>query len=365
MPQLSAEPDPDRSLGHARIIVDGVGQVPADVSFKLWREGYPTPNLGHRGWQVAEERLKPVAAAVEGGHLVLVVSPAVTRHLEVEPYVFALPSVGVEAPIFWPDTIDIFEGELPAAVEVPPEPALSEYRPPPIANPQAESTQSVEAAPAVQPAPPPPDRVEQSSASADPEPVRNERKLPLIVGGAAGLLILAGAAAWWFVLREPAPPPPAPTLTPPIAQQPQPQPASPLVTPTPAAAASWPDGTDALSLQDVVQRAPNPEGIYNVARRRQTDGKHDDALVLFEEAADRGYAPAMTAVARLYDPNGFVAGRPFRSPDPRAAARFYRDAVRAGDAGAEAPRAALRATLEEQARGGNSTAESALREFWQ
>jgi len=364
VPQLSAEPDPDRSLGHARIIVDGVGQVPADASFKLRREGYPTPNLGLRGWQVAEERLKPVAAVVEGGHLVLVVSPAVTRHLEVEPYVFALPAAGVEAPIFWPDTIDIFEGELPAAVEVPPEPAPPEYRPAPVASPQAEIAQSIEAAPAVQPVPLPSNRAEQSSAAADPEPVRNERNLPMVLGGAAGLLILAGAATWWFVLREPVPPSSAPTLTPPIAQQPQPV-SPPVVTPTPPAAAIWPDGTDALSLQDVVQRAPNPEGIYDVARRRQIDGKHDDALVLFEEAADRGYAPAMTAVARLYDPNGFVAGRPFRSPDPRAAARFYRDAVRAGDAGAEAPRAALRATLEEQARGGNSTAESALREFWQ
>jgi hypothetical protein len=79
-----------------------------------------------------------------------------------------------------------------------------------------------------------------------------------------------------------------------------------------------------------------------------------------------GFVPAaaLTAVARLYDPIGFVAGRPFRAPDPRAAARYYRDAVQKGDAAAQAPRAALKTWLEEQARAGNGTAETALKEFW-
>ncbi|MCA3435222.1 MAG: VWA domain-containing protein [Roseomonas sp.] len=104
--------------------------------------------------------------------------------------------------------------------------------------------------------------------------------------------------------------------------------------------------------------------IHAAALRRQAAGRHDDALVLFEEAGERGHAPALTAVARLYDPIGFVAGRPFRAPDPRAAARYYRDAVQRGDAAAEAPRAALKTWLEEQARAGNGSAETTLREFW-
>ena len=56
-------------------------------------------------------------------------------------------------------------------------------------------------------------------------------------------------------------------------------------------------------------------------------------------------------------------GQPFRSPDPRAAARYYRDAAQRGDAGAAAPRAALRAWLEEQAPR-NQSAADALKEFW-
>jgi hypothetical protein len=39
--------------------------------------------------------------------------------------------------------------------------------------------------------------------------------------------------------------------------------------------------------------------------------------------------------------------------------------VQKGDAAAQAPRAALKTWLEEQARAGNGTAETALKEFWQ
>jgi TPR repeat protein len=119
-----------------------------------------------------------------------------------------------------------------------------------------------------------------------------------------------------------------------------------------------------MNLRDLVQSASDAAAIHAAALRRQAAGRHDDALVLFEEAGERGHAPALTAVARLYDPIGFVAGRPFRAPDPRAAARYYRDAVQKGDAVAQAPRAALKTWLEEQARAGNGTAETALKEFW-
>ena len=116
-------------------------------------------------------------------------------------------------------------------------------------------------------------------------------------------------------------------------------------------------------LREVVERAPNAQALHAVALRRQQAGRHDDSLVLFEEAAEKGHAPAMTALARLYDPNGFRPGQPFRSPDPRAAARYYRDAAQRGDAAADAPRAALKAWLEEQAPR-NQSAADALKEFW-
>ena len=126
----------------------------------------------------------------------------------------------------------------------------------------------------------------------------------------------------------------------------------------------WPEASDGLALRDVVGRAPNAAGIAAAAARRQQQGRHDDALVLYEEAAERGIAAAMTALARLYDPVDFRRGEPFASPDPRQAARYYRDAVRAGDPAAAAHRERLRAWLSQQAAAGNETARDALSEFW-
>ncbi len=387
MASVTAEPDSSRSIGYARIVIDGLNQMPEDPGFRIWREGYPTPNLGPRGWQVREERLKPMQMVIEGTQVVLVVSPAVTRFLDVEPYVFALPAAGVEAPLFWPDTIDVFEGDLPPATEQPPEEpvtrlslpganrGLDEPAPvPSTVSPPSTATETPAVAPPIATTPPP-----------RPEP-KDGARLPLILAGVAGvmLLVLLGGGAWWFWLRPTDPPPPAPiaqippnppAVPPPVTPPVQPPVAPPAPAPDPGpilstppapgpAAPTWPDGTDALTLRDLVERAPNPAGIHAAAWRRQAEGRHDDAFVLFEEAADRGHAAALTAIGRMYDPNGFVPGRPFTSPDPRSAARFYRDAARANDPGVAAPRAALRETLDAQAQRGNGSAASALQEFW-
>ena len=336
MVSLSAEPDLGRSLGHARIVLHGMAQPPGDAVFCIRREGYPAANLGQRGWQVREERLKPLQVLQEGGNTVLVVGPAVTRHLEPAPFVFLLPGAGVEAPLFWPDTIDVFDGELPQ--DAPPPPPT----PPP---------------PSLPPAPPPSlppspgnDQAPVPQSEVKPAGTARSRRLPVLLG--LGLLLMAGGGAAWFLSDRPESPP-----TPPPSPSPPPAPPSPPE-------ASWLERSDGLSLRALVESAPDAAGIHAAALRRQAAGRHDDALVLFEEAGERGHPPSLTALARLYDPNGFVAGRPFRSPDPRAAARYYRDAATRGDAAADAPRAALKSLLEEQARTGNNTAETALREFW-
>jgi hypothetical protein len=359
MVSLRAEPDPDRPLGHARIVLDGLAQAPADAAFCIRREGYPSPNLGLRGWQVREERLSPLRVASESGSTVLVVGPAVTRHLEPAPYIFILPAAGVEGALFWPDTIDVFDGEIPPETPAPPPapPAPLVAAPAPAPPPPVRPPVPQPAPPVATPAPTRPIVGDAASVPAAPN------RAPALLGLGALLLAAAGGGAWWFLSREapPAPPQvavPAAPVAPPVA--PPPVAVSPPPPPTPP----WPDGTDGLTLRDVVERAPDAAGIHAAALRRQAAGRHDDALVLFEEAAERGHAPASTALARLYDPNGFVPGRPFRNPDPRAAARYYREAAQKGDAAAADPRAVLRGLLEGQARAGNGTAETALREFW-
>ncbi len=345
---LRADAAPDLPMGHARIVIPGLAAPPPDPSFTLRRENFDRANLGPDGWQVAEARLRPVSAGVQGSDTVLVVGPAVSQHVESGPVVFALPDAGIEGRLFWPE-IDVFVGDLPSADAAPAPP--SQAPPPPRPAPAA-SLPASPADPLSSPVEPPP----SPAAVARPLiPAKSPRKPLLVVIAAA---MVAGAAAWWFLadaertpVRFPSPPPP---------QLPPAQPAPP---PAPAAA-PWPEGTDGLSLPDLVARAPDATAIHAAALRRQAAGRHDDALVLFEEAAERGHAPALTALARLYDPDGFVPGRPFRTPDPRASARYYRDAVERGDPAAAAPRAALRSTLEAQAREDNSTAASALREFW-
>ena len=328
------------SLGHARITLAGV-QAPSDGGFRIVREGYAAANLGRRGWQVQEEKLSPVEIRQEGADTVLVIGPRLTRHLEPGPLVFLLPATGLEASLFWPDDIDVFDGDLPPETVMPREPETAP-KPPPVA--------AAPPAPAPSPAPPPREDIGV--------PARQEgtSRMPLFAGIGLLLLVAIGGATWWFTASPPAPlPVPAPVVTP----TPTPTPPAPI-----AAERPWLERSDGMNLRDLVQSASDAAAIHAAALRRQAAGRHDDALVLFEEAGERGHAPALTAVARLYDPIGFVAGRPFRAPDPRAAARYYRDAVQKGDAAAQAPRAALKTWLEEQARAGNGTAETALKEFW-
>lgn len=346
-----AEPDNTRKpLGHARLVVAGLppGAAVGAAGFRLRREGHSRNNLGPKGWQVGEELLRPLDTVQEGAETVFVLGPRVTRHLEVGPVFLVLPGLG-EAGLIWPDTIEVYDGELPEAATFPAEPpepllapATAAPKPPPIA----------ERAPVPPPPAPPPD-----PAPVPPPPTAKKPPVAALAGGGAGLLALAALAAWFLVGQEAEAPPPVP---PPIAAAP---PAVPAALPTPPRPA-WPDSADALAPREVVAQAPDAAGIRLAALRRQQQGRHDDALVLLEEAAERGDAAAKTALGRLYDPIGFEPGRPFRSPDPRAAARHYRDAEGAGDAAATPLRAALRGWLQQRADGGNASAAAALREFW-
>jgi hypothetical protein len=342
---LRIENDRRFSLGHARITLQGV-QTPTDGGFRIVREGYSAANLGRRGWQVQEEKLTPVEIRQEGADTVLVIGPRLTRHLEPGPLVFLLPAAGLETSLFWPDDIDVFDGELPPEPVMPRE---AETAPKPL---------PVAIAP---PAPAPSTAASPREDIAAPAKREGGSRVSVLAGSGLLLLVAIGGAVWWFTGSSPAPSPAsAPVATP------APPPAAPAPPPAPATAERpWLERSDGMALRDLVQSAPDVAAIHAAALRRQAAGRHDDALVLFEEAGERGHAPALTAVARLYDPIGFVAGRPFRAPDPRAAARYYRDAVQKGDAAAEAPRAALKTWLEEQARAGNGTAETALKEFWQ
>jgi hypothetical protein len=142
-----------------------------------------------------------------------------------------------------------------------------------------------------------------------------------------------------------------------------PPPTAPVSPTPPRAGPAWPAGTDGMTPREVVAAAPDAPGILLVAKRRQQEGRFDDAVALLEEAAERRQAEASFLLAQLLDPVGFVAGRPFQQPDAFQAARRYTEAVCGGHAAAEAPRAALRAHLEQRAAAGETEARDALAEF--
>jgi hypothetical protein len=331
---VRAESDPDRPLGHARIVVTGLAAMPADTGFVIRREGYERANLGPRGWQVSEAQLTPLAVRQHANAVVLSVGPDLVRHMEAGPAIFAWPAARIEAVLFWPDDIDVFDGELPRDVPEPVSPP-----PAPLAAPTPRPA-PIDTAPTPTPTP----MIGTAPVATLPERPRDGGNRALLTILALLALGAAAASGWYFLYGPGAP-------------QPQQQ------TAQAAPVATWPEGTDSLSLQDLVAKAPNVQGIYTAALRRQAAGRHDDALVLLEEAGEKGHAPALAALARLYDPVGFEAGKPFRSPDPRAAARYYREAVRKGDAAAGERRAALKSFLEAQA-ATNPSAADALKEFW-
>jgi hypothetical protein len=185
---------------------------------------------------------------------------------------------------------------------------------------------------------------------------------PLLLG--LGQLLLAaagGAGTWWWLTRSEAPAPGPIAVAPP-----PPPPAQPTTPPPPPPPArpGWPEAADPLTPREVVNQAPSQDALLAVARRRQQQGRHEDALLLFLTLADRNVAVAMTALGRMYSPVNFPERQPFNSPDPRQAALFLRRAADAGDAEAVALRAQLKTWLEARAAQGNPTARDTLAEFW-
>lgn len=347
--------------GHAIILLQGVMDLPADPRFRILREGWGKGTLGPEGWQVSDALISPdrVESSPQGVRLYL--GPQVVDWLEAGPVLFRLPAARIEAPLFWPD-VPPLHGGSGHTIAVPP-PAARPAPPPPPPLPTADPDATIAVA-APRPVAPLPLSVPQ------PAPVAASRSmLPWILLALLLVLAAAGGAYWWFVLRERTAPA-APVQTDPIEVAPEPLPRTPPPQPDlppvrPQVEPAAPASLDGLSVPEVIARAASPAAIAEEAGRRYEAGRYDDALLLWEAAARAGNAASLTRLAGLYDPVGFVPGRPFRDPDPRQAARHYREAVAAGDAGAAEPRARLRQWLDDRAREGDFNAPLTIRDFWQ
>jgi hypothetical protein len=336
--------------GHALVRIAGLGAVPADPRFAIRREGWERGVLGPDGWQVGAALLTPDRVSAEGGEIVLAIGPAVVDVVEAGPLRFGLPAAAVDVVVFWPDLTTSHAGGGGPIPHRPPTPRAAAPVPAVTAA-EEDATIAI----------PPPLPEPRQPLAAEPAPGRAAWPLLLV------LLLLAAAGAggtyWWLLpvdepprtVLEPSPPAAATVATP--------EPAAPPAPPPPAAEPPTPSLAD-LTVPQVIARAPGVAEIGAEAAARAARGLHEDALLLWEAAARLGHAPSLTALGRLYDPVGFQPGRPFRTPDPRQAARYYQQAVRAGDAGAEPPRAALRDWLQQQAGRGDTLAPLTLQDFW-
>ncbi len=344
--RLRIEEDPYRpGEGCARVVLPGMaGREAPAVTFT--REGFGADSLGPDGWQVAAGRLTPIESASEGDDLVLVLGPEAAEHLEPGPVRLGIPAIGIDQVVIWPEIAPAQAGKRGGfganrPGQAPPRrvPGRAETPPPPPKPPASDETVVLRPTPRAEPLPPP--------RPIDPPPIRAPEapqpasRLPLVL---LALLLLAGAgaAAWWFW------PAPAVVATPSAPAAPAAPPADPTATATPAEIA-------AMNLP--------PARVLEIGQARQAT-RPQDALLLIELAADAGHAPAISALARLYDPATFTPGGALSMPNPTKAAELWRAAERAGDTAAAAPRAILRDRLETAARGGDTVAQLALRDFW-
>jgi hypothetical protein len=336
--------------GCARLVLPGLAGRGTPNAVTFTREGFGADSLGPDGWQVAAGRIEPIEVTDEGGSLVVVLGPEAAEHLQTGPVRLGIPSLGVDQIVVWPDIAPAVAGRRDGfgaqrrGEEV-------QRRIPPKAAPAAPAD---DATITLRQAPPPVAPLPQAERILPPEvPSSSASRLPLILL-AALLLVGAGAGGWWFWPQLNAWLNPA---QPQVAQPAQPtQPAQPPADPA--------DPTENATPAEIAAMRLPPERILEIAQRRGARGRHGDALLLLELAADTQHGPALAALARLYDPATFAAGGALSAPNAVKAAELFRAAERAGDASAAPPRAALRQRLEASARNGDAIAALALRDFW-
>jgi hypothetical protein len=328
---VRAEVDPDHPAGHALIWVTGAATAVGTPGFRVQRDaGWGDDKLGSGGWQGSDALLQPDGAEARGSDLMLRVGWNVCRYLEAGVYEFSVPSAGLaQMGLSWPDIVPQHAGtsrppELPAA----PTTALPTTGLPMtgLIDPPAPKLMSTV---------PPPD-----APAALPSGMV---KSAMLAASLAALLL--GAGVYYWLHREP-------DRTE-LAEAPAPEP-----TPTQVAT-----GLGGLSVPDVLTRAPNPAAIAAEGQQRLRSDRRDDGLLLLEAAADRADPAAAAALGRLYDPVLFQPGGPIPRPDPRQAARYYRDAARGGADVADA-REALRQNLQARVQAGDLGATLNLKDFW-
>jgi hypothetical protein len=333
--QAFVEPDPQQPYGHALVRVPGAAAAAADPRFLIRREGYEKGVLGPGGWQVGEAHLSPLSADVEGDDLVIRLGPQVVDQLEPGTVLLMMPAAGFDGFAVWPDIAPSYTGSASRLPETPARPEQkneTQLRPERIVEPRLEPEPKPEPGPEPEP---------------EPGPVPRPRRWPLFAILALFLFAGGGYGAWRLI-----PPPPNPCSTVPGGRVPE--------GCTPPARAECETGTPA----QILGCNPAPQRLAELGQKLMEAGRADDAELLWETGADRGSGAAALRLAGLYDPNSFRPGGPVQRPAARLAAKYYKQAAEAGEAGVADAREALRRYLEDRSGRGDQDARLILQEFW-
>ncbi len=336
-----AEADPAHAAGHALIRVAGAAAARGAPGFRMQRDaGWGDDTLGPGGWQSSDVLLQPDAAEASGSDLVLHVGWSVCQHLEAGVYELSVPGAGLaQVGLSWPDIVPQHGG-------------MSRLPDPPVEQPVI-AVKTLPSSPTLAAASIPVASIASASPRPGPPPSGPRRPKSVIAPSSFVLLLLLGAGTYYWLSRGPDRT--ALAETPPAATP------APDASATPAASSAVELG--GLSVPDVLVRAPNPAAISAEGERRLRSDRRDDGLLLLEAAADRADPAAAATLGRLYDPVLFQPGGPIPRPDPRQAARHYRDAVRGG-ADVAAAREALRQNLQARVQAGDLGANLSLKDFW-
>jgi hypothetical protein len=372
---VTVEPDPAFPAGHAIIRVHGGGQFDGRPDFRIRRNDYDEGVYGHGGWQVADALLEPDSVSIEANDMLLHIGPPIVQHIVSGIYLVSIPGAGLETSVHWPDLPLLPDDTLNMVAEAP----RASDRTIIVQRPRIER-------PAAKAQLLPPETELQVIGSAnskgdetEPDPddtlrMRLSKVAPLLpvvdnlpakprhgkwlLWTAPLLVLLAAGGAyyeypdlfkWWKTPEKPASP---------LASS---DPSKP-----PAPARGGRDLTR-MSAAEVAASGASPEVVFQEAQRRMkldADGRNA-ALLLMQDAATHGYAPAHTALGRLYDTRAprLPDVPPDMPVDERQAACHYRDAIRGGDNSVAGARADLRKRLEASA-DSDRNARPTLRDCW-
>lgn len=364
--------------GTARIFIPGLSCGP-EAQFIIRRFDHPDgDNLSLHGWRSSATTLIPLHVEQTDAGAWLYLDADVTNWIESGTSIeFFFPDYKIRCVVNWPD-IPYRELRTKWRTKV----SGSRFQPEPADLTRKQSASATATAPAAsllsaqEPldasiSTPPATEVVATALSSPtdlpplaitpPEPTPNPaltgivaaRTAVTLPAGWIALAILlfvsavAGGTGWWLLSFE----------TPAQVTTPAPEPAQPpSVTAAappaaPAADVQAPPSSTPPNARTLAELALLPvDEVGELARKAQADDRHDDALLLFEAAAGRGHGPSHTAIGRLYDPNGFVPGKPFSKPNRGKAVERYRAALESGDASAQASYDALVDRLRLEAR---------------